>query len=307
MVFLSLSFIVPWVGCARKNQATKSPVIALVNGDPLTLEELKVALKTVSPDENAESPSTETQNLREEVLNQLIEKKLLLQDAKRQSIQVTQEELDSAIEQIRGEYPEKEFTELLKSGGLTVERWRQDITENLLIDKLISTMISSKLKTSEEEIKTYYEKHHAEFEKKEEVRARQIVLATAEEAKNIHEQLLNGADFVKLATEKSISPDKATGGDLGYFVKGQMPEEFDIVFTLKANSISPVVKSPYGYHIFKVEEKHPPRFQSIGEVREMIHQQLASEQEEQLRSAWIKELKAKADIQINSNLLHQAE
>jgi parvulin-like peptidyl-prolyl isomerase len=296
-----------WGGCTREGQTTKSPVLALVNGDTITLDELNAAFKTLIPEEGAQPDPAETKNLREEILNQLIEKKLLLQEAKHRGMQVTKEELDLTIEQMRGDYPEQEFDELLKRSSLTPERWKQEITENLLIDKLIDTVISSRLKISEEEVKAYYEKHHSEFEKKEEVRARQIVVAAEEEAKSIHEQLRNGADFVKLATEKSISPDKANGGDLGYFTRGQMPEEFDIVFTLKVNAISPIVKSPYGYHIFKVEERHAPRFQSLVEAREMIHQQLVDEKEDQLRSEWIKELKSKADIQINFNLLHQTE
>jgi len=307
MISLSTVCVSSWEGCTREGQTQKSPVLALVNGDTITVEEFSAALKTLSPEEGSEPRPAEARSLREEILNQLIEKRLLLQEAKRQGIQVTKEELESVIEQMRGDYPEKEFNELLKSSGLTPERWKQEITENLLVDKLMDIMISSRVKILDEEVKTYYEKHHAEFEKKEEVRARQIVVGTEAEAKSIHEQLINGADFVELATEKSISPDKANGGDLGYFTKGQMPEEFDIVFTLKVNALSPIVKSPYGYHIFKVEERHVPRFQSLAEVREMIHQHLVSEKEDQIRSGWLKELKSKANIQVNSNLLHQTE
>jgi parvulin-like peptidyl-prolyl isomerase len=309
--FLIVSFFIAsvtsWGGCTRESQTPKSPVLALVNGDTITLDELNTAFNSLIPEAGTESGPMETRRLREEVLNQLIEKKLLLQEASHRSIQATQEELELTIEQMRGDYPEQEFNELLKKSGLTPERWKQEITENLLIDKLIDSVISSRLKIPEEEVKAYYQKHHAEFQKKEEVRARQIVVATEEEAKSLHEQLITGADFVKLATEKSISPDKANGGDLGYFTRGQMPEEFDIVFTLKVNTLSTIVKSPYGYHIFKVEERHAPRFQSLVEVQEIIHQQLVSEKEEQLRSEWIKELKSKADIQVNSNLLYQAE
>lgn len=301
--FLVAVSLISWVGCTREGQTAKSPIIAMVNGDSVTLEELNGALKSLSPEEGVQIRSQEAENLREELLNQLIDKKLLLQEAKQSGIQVSPEEMTSVIEQMKGDYTDEEFNRLLKSSGLTPERWKQEVKEGLLIDKLIDTAIANRLNISEEEIKSYYQKNRAIFEKKEEVRARQIVVATEEEAKNIHQQLLNGADFVELATEKSMSPDKANGGDLGYFTKGQMPEEFDIVFTLKVNSISTVMKSPYGYHIFKVEDKRAPRSQSLEEVRETVYQHLAREREDQLRSEWIKELRSKADIQINSSLL----
>ena len=275
----------------------------MVNGEAITIDEFNVAFKAIITEEGPQTHSGDLKTSRKDILDQLIEKKVLLQEAKHKGIQVSEEEVRMAIQQMKGDYPETEFNELLKSSGLTPERWKLDVTENLLIDKLIENTITRTLKVSEEEIKSYYQKHRAEFEKKEEVRARQIVVATEGEAKTLHQQLLAGANFIELATEKSVSPDRANGGDLGYFTKGQMPEEFDIVFTVKANTISPIVKSPYGYHIFKVEERRAPRFQSLAEVRGTIHQQLMNDQEDRLRTQWIKELKSKADIQVNSTLL----
>jgi peptidyl-prolyl cis-trans isomerase C len=275
----------------------------MVNGESVTLEELNGALKSLSPEEGAQIQAQGAEKLREELLNQLIDKKLLLQEAKQSGVQVSSDEITSVIEQMKDDYTDEEFNQLLKSSGLTPEAWKQEVKEGLLIDKLIDSVIANRLNITDEEIKSYYQKNHALFERKEEVRARQIVVATEAEAENIHEQLLKGADFVELATERSMSPDKANGGDLGYFTRGQMPEEFDIVFKLMAHSISPVVKSPYGYHIFKVEDKRAPRSQPLEEVREMVYQHLAREREDQLRSEWIKELRSKADIQINSSLL----
>lgn len=304
-LFLLTPFIIPvlWGGCARERPSTKPAILAMVNGEAITIDEFNVAFKAIITEEGPQTHSGDLKTSHKDILDQLIEKKVLLQEAKHKGIQVSEEEVRMAIHQMQGDYPETEFNELLKSSGLTPERWKLDVTENLLIDKLIENTITRKLKVSEEEIKSYYQKHRAEFEKKEEVRARQIVVATEGEAKTLHQQLLAGANFIELATEKSVSPDRTNGGDLGYFTKGQMPEEFDIVFTLKSNTISPIVKSPYGYHIFKVEVRRAPRFQSLAEVQGTIHQQLMNDQEDRLRTQWIKELKSKADIQVNSTLL----
>lgn len=302
--FLVLFIItVSWGACARGGESTKPAIIAMVNEEAITLDEINAGLKAISTEKIPQSQSGALKTFREEILDQLIEKKILLQEAKHRGIQVSKEEISRAIEQMKGNYPESEFNELLKARSLTLEQWKHDVTETLLIDKLIDTVVTSTLSISEQDIRSYYLNHRVEFEKKEEVRARQILVATEEEAKTLHPQLLAGADFIKLASEKSMSPDKISGGDLGYFARGQMPEEFDMVFNLRINSISPIVKSPYGYHIFKVEEKRAPRLQSLDEVRETIRQQLMNEKKDRLRAEWTKELKAKAHIQINSTLL----
>ena len=90
------------------------------------------------------------------------------------------------------------------------------------------------------------------------VRARQIVVADGEEAIQILKRLKKGESFEKVAKEKSLGPEKVNGGDLGYFSQGERPTEFDHVFTMEVGAISEVIKSPYGYHIFKLEEKMSP-------------------------------------------------
>lgn len=305
--FLAVLLLIPFAlwGCSQEGQKPASPVIATVNGEIITQDEYDIALKSLGHDEGADSDAADLQTIQEETLNQLIERKLLLQEAKQRGINATREEVQEVLSQMQGEYTGSEFNQLLKSSGLTLDRWKQDITENLMIDKLIDTALTQGIRITDGEIKDYYQTHRAEFEKGEEVRARQIVVATEEEARIIHQQLLEGANFAQLAIEKSISPDGAAGGDLGFFKKGQMPEEFDIVFTLKANAISPIVKSPYGYHIFKVEERHLPRLQTINEVREMIYQELLTAKKDRFRTEWIKELRSKANIQINFALLQK--
>jgi len=279
LLFVDLAL---WTGCSRET-LTHPPIIAMVNGEAISMDEFKSVLAVMGPGNETHANPEEFKSLSEEVLDQLIEKKLLLQEARLRGIQASKEEAQIAIQQMKGDYSGEVFNELLKSSGLTPEQWKQNVTENLIINKLIDTVTQATSNISDDQVKSYYKKYRTEFKKKKDVRARQIVLATEEEAKTIHDQLLNGADFAALAVEKSISPDKALGGDLGYFAKGQMPEEFDIVFKLKVNDISPIVKSSYGYHIFKVEDKRAARIQLFKEVQNEIYQKLKNEKQDQLR------------------------
>jgi peptidyl-prolyl cis-trans isomerase C len=116
---------------------------------------------------------------------------------------------------------------------------------------------------------------------------------------------MQGADFASLANARSLSPDKEQGGDLGFFTKGEMPEEFDIVFTLGIGKLSPIVKTAYGYHIFKVEELHPAKPMTPSEAAERIRAQLTQERREKLFTIWVAGLKEKTRITVNYQILYQ--
>ncbi len=119
-------------------------------------------------------------------------------------------------------------------------------------------------------------------------------------------RLRKGEDFGKLAKEKSVMPEGLHGGDLGFFARGEMPEAFDEVFSLKVGGISKIIESPYGYHIFKVEEKADAKVREFDEVKDEIAHQIRKEKSDQIYYKWLSELRAKANIKINKQLLEYA-
>jgi peptidyl-prolyl cis-trans isomerase C len=127
-----------------------------------------------------------------------------------------------------------------------------------------------------EEVKARYDKEVAALPKQEEVHARHILVKTEDEAKDIIKQLDAGKDFAELAKEKSTDPNKSEGGDLGYFTRGRMVKEFeDAAFTLEKGTYSKTpVKTDFGYHIIKVEDKRdaaPPPFEQVqDQVRQLV-------------------------------------
>jgi len=111
---------------------------------------------------------------------------------------------------------------------------------------------------------------------------------------------VRGEDFAEIARLYSLSPDAEAGGDLGVFAKGQMPEKFDeIVFRYRVGSISKVVKSPYGYHIFKVEDRIRPRLQKLEEVQDQISAVIFQGRQETFFKEWLDSLKKQAKINIH--------
>ncbi|MCO6180203.1 peptidylprolyl isomerase [Ciceribacter sp. RN22] len=129
---------------------------------------------------------------------------------------------------------------------------------------------------TDDEVKARYEKEIAALPKQEEVRARHILVKTEDEAKAIIAELDKGKDFVELAKEKSTDPNKSEGGDLGYFTKGRMVPEFEqAAFSMEKGTYSKTpVKTQFGFHVIKVEDKRdapPPAYEDVSQqVRQLV-------------------------------------
>ncbi|MBV9533477.1 MAG: peptidylprolyl isomerase [Bradyrhizobium sp.] len=143
---------------------------------------------------------------------------------------------------------------------------RMAFTRNrLLMDSLLAT--EGKAATTDDAMKKVYQDASKQISGEQEVHARHILVGTEEEAKQIVEELKKGADFAELAKKKSKDPGASDGGDLGFFTKDQMVPEFSAVaFSLEPGKISDPVKTQFGWHIIKVEEKRnrqPPEFDQV--------------------------------------------
>lgn len=252
-------------------------------------------------DENSDS----VKELKRNLLNQLIEQHLFLVEAGRLKLDVSPDEMNQAIDRIKGDYAPGEFETMLRNRQTSFDEWRERLRQEILSQKVINQAVPENIPITEEEVQAYYKLHAEEFIRPNEVRARQIVVTNEETAKSIRQQLLQGADFATLAKAHSLSPDKDQGGDLGFFAKGEMPEEFDIVFALGVGKISSIIKTAYGYHIFTVEEVHPAKSMSASEAAERIRAQLTQERREKSFSEWVAGLKKKARISVNYQILYQ--
>ncbi len=289
-------------------QEAKPPekLAAVVNGEPITASVFSEKYQRFS--RRANLPQTESPSvfeLKMSFLNRLIETRLLLQEAEVLGLTVSEEELNREINQLKEDYPKDTLEETLERIGLKLEEWKEERREKLLIDKLIQRDIDSVIHVSDDEISSYYQNNRKDFQLPLQVHARQIVVATEEEANSLRSRILKGEKFEELARLHSLSPDAKDGGDLGVFPKGQMPEEFDqVVFRYKSGTLSKVVQSPYGFHIFKIEERFQPRPLSLEEVRDEIARRVRElmtslgGRQETFFKEWIDSLKEQAKITI---------
>ncbi|OGP62317.1 MAG: hypothetical protein A2170_15340 [Deltaproteobacteria bacterium RBG_13_53_10] len=296
-------FLAAW-GCGSWGVGLPEHTLARVNGEDITLDEVNREFKELISEIDKEMTDPDLRDLKEACLNQVIERKILGQEARRLGIKVSEEELNQAIQEVKSDYPGEGFGEKLGLKGMTLEEWKIRLEERLLAEKMILTAVTSRReKIDEKEALLHYVNNRASFQVKPRVKARQIVVADGEEAIQILKRLRKGESFEKLASKKSLGPEGVHGGDLGYFSQGERPVEFDSVFALEVGSISEVVKSPYGYHIFKVEEKTESREIPFEEARPKILKQLEGKKAEEQYQKWLEALKGKAKIRINKTWL----
>ena len=135
---------------------------------------------------------------------------------------------------------------------------------------------AGKAAMTDEAMHKVYDEAVKQMPSQEEVHARHILVATEDEAKEIETQLKNGADFATLAKQKSKDPGAADGGDLGYFTKDQMVPEFaEVAFKLDKGQISDPVKTQFGWHIIKIEDKRVKPTPSFDEVKGQLQNYVA--------------------------------
>ena len=295
------------MGCQKEDANLSQDVLAQVNEELITLEEFNNELRDIKLEHGKLPEDRESlDQLKTTFLDQIINRKLILGEARRIDIHVSEEEINKTILALKRDYAGETFKTMLEGRGMSFEEWKRRLKEKLLAEKVINTVAHFDGPIDDESVKQYYEEHIEEYSFPEQVRARQIVVATVEEAKEILRRLRKGEDFEQLAKEKSMMPERVYGGDLGFFARGEMPEAFDEVFSLKLGVLSKIIKSPYGYHIFKVEEKAEAKVQEFDEVKDEIANQIRKKKSGQLYYKWLSQLRAKAKIKINKQLLEYA-
>lgn len=288
-------------------------VVAVVNKEVITWSELYKMMEHEATDQVKALREEERMNIFKDneafFLGKLIDMRLQIQEAKRLGLEVTPEEVAEAIENIKKKYSLTDITlrESLEKEGLTFEEYRKRLSEQIIVSKLISQQIRSKIVISDEEVKKYTEGKKESLGDSETLRLRQIFFkrpendadkkAIEDRADLIIQKLKAGKDFSALAKEYSEDPSGRVGGDLGVMKKNHLAKEFIAVLnTMKVGDFSIPFWSEKGLHIVKLEEKISAR--SIDEVREDVREQLAEDQFSERYKSWIKGLREKAYIEV---------
>jgi peptidyl-prolyl cis-trans isomerase C len=218
-------------------RAADDPVLAKVNGAEIRQSDVAMAEEELAPSLQQMDPATKKDN----VLSFLIDLKIVAKAAEDKKIENT-DDFKKRLAFTRG---------------------------RLLMDSLLAS--EGKAATTDEAMKKVYEEASKQITGEQEVHARHILVESEDEAKAVKAELDKGADFAELAKKKSKDPGASDGGDLGFFTKDQMVPEFSAVaFALEPGKISDPVKSQFGWHIIKVEEKRNRQAPAFDQVKGQI-------------------------------------
>mgnify|MGYP000125568516 FL=1 len=286
-------------GCeAELEEKPVSPLIVINDQEISKADFLAEFEKTLQKDQ----PLTgiEREELQRSFLVQLIDRELIHAEARRLNIEITEADIDAALQAYRQDYSGTSFETMLQERGITLKDWREELRDSLIMEKLLEEAVYSRVDVIDQEVAAYYEANRKQFNRPAQVRARQILVADEAEGQEVLGLLRQGRPFAEIAAEYSLSPDAEQGGDLGFFARGEMPPEFDeVVFDLPVNRLSDLVKSDYGYHIFLVEEKRKAVRLKKKDVTDEIRAILESQKKEEIYLDWLQEMRARAVISVD--------
>ena len=290
------------VAVTRGMQRGTGGVAASVNGEVIYASDLEREVSSIARQYNIDLNSEDGRKQRAEinkiVLDQVIEQRLILQEARRHGAGATDQQLDQAINDIKGNFPTAaEFQMALTQRGLTEADLRSRLGTNLTVQNLAAKVSTATV--SEAEILKQFQANRAQYDKPERVHVRHILVESEAAARFALARLNRGETFEDLARQLSKDPgSKDQGGDLGFVGKGQLVPEFErAAFALqRVGEISPVVKTQYGYHIIRLVERKAAQPGTLDQVRDQIRRELLSKKQEGDFQAWVKQLKAKAKI-----------
>tara|TARA_Y100000310_G_C20675589_1_gene812844 strand:+ start:739 stop:2541 length:1803 start_codon:yes stop_codon:yes gene_type:complete len=272
--------------------ANNENIVVVVNGEIITIEELEKTYKLTVPEEYSAFIT------KEDFLNQsLVPEKILLQEAGKKGIKITDEELQQGLEEflMENSFTKEELENRLKSDDVDYNDFLKNFRIKLTITKLLDEMVSSQIKINDFEIVNYYENNMDKFiAGPGQIRASHILVKSKSLAEDILEELRNGADFAELAKINSIDASSAAfGGDLGFFESGRMVKEFeDAAFSLEIGGFSDIIETEFGYHIIKKGKNEI----SLEDAKERIRLTLLSSKQSAAIEIYINQLISSSDI-----------
>lgn len=298
---------------------TKAPcvvidkIIAVVNGEVITQREVAQYLYPLYEEYQKEytGKSLEEKMLDAEdmILNQLIQDKLVLSEAKKLGIKAEVSEVDARIKGLIKERfgSEERFREMLAIQNISLSEMKETMHNEVIKSKVVREKVGWKVVITPSEVRQYYDQHITEFVEPEKMEVFNILVRKKEgheeeartQIKKIKTFLDSGKDFEEIAKKYSEGPNAQNGGNLGLVKKGEMMKEIDdVISTLTPGSISDVVETPIGYHIFKVTQIVPARSKDFDSAKAEIQDAIYQKKINKNLEKWLKELRENAYISV---------
>ncbi len=286
-------------------------VIAKVNDYNITKKELDIQVQLLIPRNFIHSNVSDEKRkeLEKEALKDLINKRVLLDYAKKRGYKVSKKELKKAEKRFIKAYGNKDnLKRRLKISNMSYEEFLKGLKEDLLIRKLYDKEV--KREFSEKELKEYYEKNRYKFKMPPKLKLRLIYLRNdptdpkgrqkaLKRAKEVMEKLKKGEDFSELARKYSNDMTRIKGGDMGFIHQGMLEEPIEKeAMKLKEGEISEPIETIKGFYIIKLEKRTPEKLFAFDEIKEKLKRELKAKEEKKRMEEILKRAKKESKIEV---------
>lgn len=314
--FYLLVFFLFLYGTISSGEAVVDRVVAVVNQEIITLSEIEKWIKPFREQIITEDRLERREQLQEvyrNVLERLIDERLIDQEVKKNGIKISSKEVEAIVEEVkrRNAATQEDLEKALAVEGLTLEAYKKQIEKGLQRKKLINWSVKVEAKVGEKELRDFYQKNKDRYRPNESYRPGHILFvvpkeATPEEVREIKkkcqavlEKIKGGHDFGEMATLYSQDASNKDRGDLGYFKKGELfPALEKEALRLKVGEVSGIVRTEFGFHIIKLLDRKGAEPFPFEEIKERILADYYESEMEKSFKQYLSTLKEKSIIEI---------
>ncbi|MBI5809857.1 MAG: peptidyl-prolyl cis-trans isomerase [Deltaproteobacteria bacterium] len=303
--FLTALLLLP----AAPGAETVDRIVAIINDSVVTLSELEaataLALDRLEGEEKKDAKKIV--EIKEHILDSIIEQKLVKQASDKAGIEISEREIDNAVEDVKKQnnMTHEAFLVALARSGLTYRGYREQLKEQIRQVKFINKEFRSRINIQPEEIDDYYRQNRDEFLTPASFRIRIIFISSADKkamegrVKAVNDGISGGEDFAGLARQYSGGAEAASGGDLGYVRHGEIDKALEeAALRLKPGGISAPVEKPEGIYIIQLVEKRDGALRPLDEVRGYIQNRLFNKTLDERFKYWLIEIKKAAHVEM---------
>jgi parvulin-like peptidyl-prolyl isomerase len=319
LIFLLILSIALWVSPAYAAQEELlDRVVAVVNDEVITQAELDTFLRPLYEQYSKEYSGQELVQvmgeIRQKMLSQMIEDKLVYQEAVAMGIEVKDEEVEKELQTFKSKMEKPEaLDELLEREGLTMKALRERLKKQAMVRQLQDREIRSKVIVSPAEVEEFYKNNPDQFKTKERVQVKSLTIKKSEEAREkgltdeqakqrielLAQKIRMYRNFDQIVKDFSEDSHAKQGGVGEWIDRGAMIESVDnVIFKASIGEVTEIVETPVGYHMFRIEAREPEKVRYFEEVKDQIAGYLFQEKSAARFRDWMEEVKKAAYISI---------
>ena len=284
-------------------------IVAVVNEEIITESDALSRMSALLHDEDPPADAAQARQMRQAVLQRLIDERLIIQEAKRMGVTVGLDDVAERLRDIRTRFErDEEYAAMLKESGLTEEQLKLKLRQQLLVQKAIDAKIRSRIVVSPAELTGTTSLASNRAQAGEEVLAQHLLIRVTKErpadqaltvATQLHERLRSGESFEELARTYSEDPHAQEGGRLGWVRHGELLSELDeALLALQAGEFSAPIQSALGFHLVKVLERRSLSEEQAAASRRETEQRLYQDKFTKAMTQWLQELRRRAYIEL---------